>query len=366
MTQPVTAAAILLLLVTATNASAQTAIGKQIADGASISDSVQSVGADSFSGLKVAFPGGVIGYPDLTYQTLAGYRPLTLDLFLPPARFAHAGPRPLIVYVHGGGWIAGNPRRSAAYRDWPKVLASIAAKGYVVASVSYRFSREEPFPAAIQDVKAAVRWLHANGATYQIDPKRTAIWGQSSGGHLSVLAGLSCNVAALEPGARIVPATANVETVASTAAGSDEASDCVQAVVGWFGIYDFTTLKSLRGGATVPITGPRIENVFLDCPEDDCTVARRRFASPIAYVDRSDPPVLLIHGANDRTVDVSQTNELDAALRANGVSVTKVIIPGVDHSWIGKTPEATREASAYALRTTIDFIDAAIGDHRPK
>jgi len=360
------AAAIFLTLVSTTGASAQTDIGKEISDAATIGTTVPAAGPDAFADLRVSLPDGVTGHPDLTYQTLPGYRPLKLDLFLPPARFAKAGPRPMIVYVHGGGWIAGGPRRSAAYADWPRVLASIAAKGYVVASVAYRFSGETPFPAAIQDVKASIRWLRANAATYNIDPKRAAIWGQSAGGHLAALAGLSCNVAALEPGARVVPGASNVETVASTAAGSDQASDCVQAVVGWFGIYNFSTLKSLRGGATTPITGPRIENIFLGCPQDDCTVAQRQFASPIAYVDRSDPPVLLMHGADDRTVVASQTDELDAELRNKGVPVTKIIIPDVDHSWIGKTPESTRDASKYALRTSIDFIDAHIGDHKAK
>jgi acetyl esterase/lipase len=183
-------------------------MGAKIADATVIGAGVQAVGADSFAGVKVDFPDGVTGFPDIPYQTLPGYRPLKLDLFLPPKSFAAAGPRPLIVYVHGGGWMAGGPRRSAAYTDWPKVLASLAARGYVVASVSYRFSREAPFPAAIQDVKAGIRWLRARAATYNIDPKRAAIWGQSAGGHLAALAGVSCNVAALEPGARIAPGTA--------------------------------------------------------------------------------------------------------------------------------------------------------------
>jgi acetyl esterase/lipase len=266
----------------------------------------------------------------------------------------------LIVYVHGGGWIAGGPRRSAAYSDWPKVLASVAARGYVVASVSYRFSREAPFPAAIQDVKAAIRWLRAHAATYDIDPKRAAIWGQSSGGHLAALAGVSCNVAALEPGARIVPRTANVETAPSTAVGSDAVSDCVQAVVGWFGIYDFATLPK-RLGLPQNTPGPGVVDLFLGCPDGNCTSQQRAFASPVTYVDQSDPPVLLMHGSNDHTVPEAQAETFDAALRAAGVPVRKIILPGIDHSWIGETPAATRDASLHALRETIDFIDTQIG-----
>ena len=343
-------------------APADQSIGAKIAEAADIGASVQAVGADSLSVVKVDFPDGVIGYPDIPYQTLPGYRPLKLDLFLPPKSFASAGPRPLIVYVHGGGWMAGGPRRSAAYIDWPKVLASLAARGYVVASVSYRFSREAPFPAAIQDVKAGIRWLRARATTYNIDPKRAAIWGQSAGGHLAALAGVSCNVAALEPGARIVPGTANVETVASTAAGSDQASDCVQAVVGWFGIYDFSTLPKRSSPPPGMPPGPSAEDLFLGCPAGDCTADQRKAASPVTYIDRTDPPFLLMHGSDDHTVPEAQTETFEAALRAAGVPVRKIVVPGVDHSWIGATPIATRDASKVALREAIDFIDAQIGD----
>lgn len=350
----------------ATPVGAQGDLGSRIAARAVVGSSVQAVGADSFAGTKVDFPGGATGYPDLTYQTLPGYRPLKLDLFLPPKSFASRGPRPLIVYVHGGGWMAGGPRRSAAYVDWPAVLASLAAEGYVVASVSYRFSREAPFPAAIQDVKAAIRWLRARSSTYHIDPARAAIWGQSAGGHLAALAGVSCNVAALEPGARIVPRTANVETVASTVAGSDQASDCVQAVVGWFGIYDFATLPKRTSPPPGMPPGPSAENLFLGCPAGDCTAAQRAFASPITYIDKSDPPFLLAHGADDQTVPESQTEQFAAALVAAGVPVRKTVMPGSDHSWIGKTPAATRATSQAALREAIDFIEQQIGDGRRK
>ena len=349
-------------LTATTSTLAQSGFGDQIASAADIGAGVQAVGADAFSATKIDFADGVTGYPDLTYLTLPGYRPLKLDLFLPPARFASSGPRPLVIYVHGGGWMAGGPRRSAAYADWPKVLASLAARGYVVASVSYRFSREAPFPAAIQDVKAGIRWLRARATTYNIDPTRAAIWGQSAGGHLAALVGTSCGVAALEPGGRIVPRAANVETVASTVAGAQDASDCVQAVVGWFGMYDFASMPRRTSPPAGMPAGPSAEDLFLGCPDGNCTAQQKQAASPTTYVDASDPPFLLMHGADDQTVPEAQTETFDAALRAKGVSVRKIVIPAVDHSWIGKTPEATRQASKQALSTSIDFIDAQIGD----
>lgn len=333
--------------------------GSQIAEAARIGAAVQAVGADSFAGLKVDFPGGVVGYPDTTYATLPGYRPLKLDLFLPPSSFT--GARPMIVYVHGGGWMAGGPRRSAAYENWPGILAALAARGYVVASVGYRFSGEAASPAAIQDVKSAIRWLRANAAKYHVDPARAAIWGQSAGGQLAALAGVSCGVAALEPGARAEAKKGNVETVATTVAGADAASDCVQAVVSWFGIYDFTALRAAPG----PQAANSVADAYIGCGESSCD-AQARAASPITYVDAADPPMLLMHGQDDRTVPVSQTHLFDAALRKAGVPVRTIIIPGVDHSWIGATPEATANASRLALREAIDFIDSRIGDAASK
>src|SRR4051812_44605549 len=142
MTKRFVFAAMVLLPAVAMAAPTGQSMGAKIADVTDVGTVVPAAGPDSFAGVKVDFPDGVTGYPDITYQTLPGYRPLKLDLFLPPKTFAPAGPRPLIVYVQGGGWLAGGPRRSAAYTDWPKVLASLAARGYVVASVSYRFSSE--------------------------------------------------------------------------------------------------------------------------------------------------------------------------------------------------------------------------------
>jgi hypothetical protein len=146
------------------------------AEAPALSDHV--ISDDNYPERKVAFPGGVTGLPDLTYETLSGYRPMKLDLYLPPASFA--GPRPFVIYIHGGGWANGIPRTAAVFANWPDVLASFAARGYVTASVSYRFQNEAPFPAAIQDVKAAIRWLHSNAEKYNIDTTRGMTLGSSA------------------------------------------------------------------------------------------------------------------------------------------------------------------------------------------
>ncbi|NHN37891.1 alpha/beta hydrolase [Pseudomaricurvus alcaniphilus] len=334
--------------------------GARITDRAEVGASVRAVGNDSFSGLKVDFAGGVSAYPDVTYASLAGFRTLKLDLFIPPASYSSQGARPLVVYVHGGGWAGGGPRRSAAYADWPKVLGSLAAEGYVVASVAYRFSGEAPFPAAIQDVKSALRWLRVNAAEYRIDPERVAIWGQSAGGHLAALAGTSCGVKHLapDPAAIAKPMSPDVEVVAGAGGDLNLVSDCVQAVVGWFGVYDF---EAQLGADAKDSKDSAIPRRFLDCETITCSKDIMAAASPITYVDPGDPHTLLIHGDADPLVHVSQTDKFYQLLIDAGVPVSKIIIPGVGHSWIGGSPAATAAASRQALQATVDFFEATIG-----
>ena len=356
-----TAPAIALAIATLLAATAQSATpksdGEQIAAAASIGKDVTAVGADSFAAISVGFPDGVRGYPDIPYQTLSGYRPMKLDLFLPPDRFKSAGPRPWVLYIHGGGWVGGGPRRSAAYQDWPRVLASLAAKGYVVTSVAYRFANEAPFPAAIQDVKAAIRWLKANAAKYNLDPERGMTWGQSAGGQLAALAAVTCGVAALSPAARVTPNTTTVELQASTTAGADAQNDCVRGAVAWFGIYDFGKL-ALNG----PNGQPGPQSLFLGCGAEACTRDKLDRASPVHYVDAKDPPIFLMHGDKDQTVPLAQSQEFEAALKSAGVTTRLVVVPGVGHSWIGPTLEATQAASRQALVQSVDFIESTIGD----
>ena len=292
---------------------------------------------DRYPERRIAFPGGVTGLPDLTYSTVSGFRPLTLDLYLPAAQAS--GGAPVIIYVHGGGWTSGHTRHSGAFENWPGVLASLAGRGYVVASINYRLSSEAPSPAAEQDVKSAVRWLRANAARFGVDKRRIGIWGGSAGGTLAALAGTSCGVSALEP------------PVADTKVPAE--SDCVQAVVAWYGVFDFAPLaKNVAAPATVARD--------LGCDATACPDDKIALASAIRHVDRTDPPFLLIHGALDKTVAVSQSERFHAVLQANSVKSQLLILPDVDHSFVGSSAELTRSASLRALHATIDFFDGTL------
>lgn len=278
-----------------------------------------------------------------------GYRPLRMDIYRPAN--AKAANRPLLIWVHGGAWIMGTPQGGSAYADWPGVLAAMAAKGYVVAAISYRLAREEPFPAAIRDVKSGIRWLRAHAGDYGIDPTQVGIWGESAGGHLIGLAATSCGVAALEP-------VDESRRPGARPAEQPLPSTCVQAAVGWFGIYDL----NFEGPVKYPPQPPEDPTrLFVGCQIAQCSVEQKRAVSPVTYIDKSDAQMLLIHGDVDFAVPYQQSEVMAAALKAAGVPVELMIIPGANHGWFGKTQAETVAAHRKALTATIDYFDRRFG-----
>jgi acetyl esterase/lipase len=300
---------------------------------------------DPYPVRETPFAGGVVGRADIVYATLPGFRPLRLDLYLPSGRGVE---RPLVVYIHGGGWQGGHTRHSGAFADWPGVLASLARKGYVVASIEYRLSGEARFPAAVADVKTAVRWLRSRARELGVDRNRAVLWGGSAGAHLAALAAASCGVAELAP------------EFADTAPGGDAPlqaeSDCVQGLVAWYGMFDLSaTNRDMQLDANSPPAS------FLGCLPHACPEVAS-LASPIAHLDARDPPTLLIHGERDRVVPVAQSREFQRALQARGVRSRLIVLSEVDHSFVGESAASTRAASLEALAATFAFIDAAIGE----
>jgi acetyl esterase/lipase len=277
------------------------------------------------------WPGGVSSLADVTYSTIPGFRPLIVDIYLPPRA---GGPKPLILYIHGGGWVGGHTRHSGALANFPAALARLASEGFVVASLEYRLSGEAPFPAAVQDARAALRFLKGNAARYGIDPARTGIWGGSAGGHLTALTALSCGVTTLD-----VPGTA-----------APAGSECAQATVTWYGVFDFASLTAARKDGT-----DGTAEKLMGC-SGRCSDAQYAPASPVTYIDPRDPPFLLIHGEDDKVVPVAQSRLAEARLKAAGVPVESIYIPGVDHSFVGADAAQTRAATLRATNATFDFF----------
>ncbi len=227
---------------------------------------------------------------DLEYVT-GGHERNRLDLYLP-----EKAPRPLpvILWVHGGGWTRGDKTNGPAFR--------FATNGYAVASMNYRFSQHATFPAQIHDCKAAVRWLRANARKYSLDADHIGAWGASAGGHLVALLGTTAGVKDLEgPG------------------GNADQSSRVQAVVDWYGPTDFLTAgaKDTRS------------NLLGGDPQENKEKARK--ASPMTYVSSSAAPFLIMHGDQDRTVPIAQSETFAAALKEAGADATYVVVKGGKH-----------------------------------
>jgi acetyl esterase/lipase len=306
----------------------------------------------------VTFANGVRSILDLQFWAPVGYRPLTLDVYVPPSSVKRpkAG-FPLVVQIHGGGWMIGDKRLSGPFVDWPSVLASLAARGYVVAAIDYRLSSEAQFPMQAEDVKAAIRWLRLNASKYGIDRRRIVTWGESAGAHLAGLAAVSCGVSLLEPKDAKNPFGLTADVT------STRVSDCVQGGVAWFGVFDMMTIQEQAREAHAMSRDEHDapEWRLLGCFADQCKPSLLAAASPVTYVDRGDPPMLLIVGSDDTTVPAKQTLEMAEKLTAVGVTHELVVLPGVNHSFLGKTPEATRDANLKALDATFQFIDNTIG-----
>jgi len=291
----------------------------------------EAVLADNYPERKVTFPHGITGYPDVVYSVLPGFRPLVVDIY---TRSGSGARRPLVLFIHGGGWNSGHTRHSGALANFPQALATLASEGFVVASLEYRLTNEAPYPAQLQDARAAIRFLKANAAKYGIDPSRTGVWGGSAGGHLAALAALTCGETRFDPAPAPAPA----------------GSECVQAAVVWYGPFDFAAML-----ARTP-TGDDAMNALLRCKPAECTKAQVAEASPSTFLDSRDPPFLLIHGETDAVVPVAQSREAEKAFKAAGVSVESIYIPGAAHSFVAATPAATRDATIQATNATFDFF----------
>jgi acetyl esterase/lipase len=275
--------------------------------------------------------GGVTSYADVVYSTISGYRPMIVDIYRPLKR---GGAKPLILYIHGGGWVGGHTRHSGALSNFPAVLAKLASEGFVVASLEYRLAEEARYPAQLQDARAAIRFLKTNAVKYGIDPARVGVWGGSAGGHLAALTALSCGVASLEAAGVVAP----------------KGSECVQSAVTWYGVFDFAALAAGRPGGN-----DSAGNKLLGC-KADCTADEYAPASPVTYVDANDPPFLLIHGEGDKVVPVEQSHLMEVRLNEAGVPVESIYIPGVDHSFVGRNAAETRAATLKATNATFDFF----------
>ncbi len=268
------------------------------------------------------------------YAALPGVRPLELDLYLPPS-----GDRtPAVVFLHGGGWRLGS-RRSlgpAYVRTAPPAFEQVALAGIAVASVDYRLSGEQTWPVQLHDAKAAVRWLRSRADEAGVDAGRIAAWGESAGAQLALLLGLT--------GPGLDEEDGEVGVVG--------ASSAVAAVAAWYPPSDLAALPGDLG--TDPAAADSREALMIGAPLDSVP-DRVREASPITYLRSDVPPVLLLHGRDDRLIPCVQSERFAAAARAAGARVEYETYPGADHMWLGSP-----DAADSALARTIQFLQTEL------
>jgi acetyl esterase/lipase len=260
-----------------------------------------------------------------TYPPHQGTQKLLLDLYLPPTN--PQKPLPIILYIHGGGWL----KNSKEYCPAPVLVP----KGYGVTCINYRYSSEALFPAQIKDVKKAVVWLKNNAQNYNLNPNKIGVLGDSAGGYLSALLGTSAGVQAWEDAKTSTPDSTRVQAVVSLYGPTDfsQVTPAKNKDQPWFHYTQVTTL--LLGG---PISQKKAET---------------KLANPLTYIDSNDPPFLLIHGELDRVVPLSQSEILYEALKTQKVPVKFIKIPNLKHNFRNKNGEGINPE---ILEPMLDFF----------
>ena len=271
-------------------------------------------------------------YLDIPYAALSLAQ--KLDIYLPDEG---EGPFPVILSIHGGAFMGCD---KADIQVFPMLEG--LKRDYAVVALNYRLSWEAKFPALVQDIKAAVRWVRVNAHWYYFDPERIASWGGSAGGYLSTMLGTSDGIPELE----------------DLSLGHPDQPSNVQVVVDWFGPTNFLTMdEHLTASGMPPIEGT--EHNGINSPESWLLGAKIteipelvKAANPVTYIRDNAPPFLIQHGNKDPVVPVQHSIELAEALKdaCGEDKVTLDIIDGAEHG-------DPKFASPLNVNKVLDFLD---------
>jgi acetyl esterase/lipase len=261
-------------------------------------------------------------YKDVVYATVDG-KALALDLYMPAGKKSPS----LIVWVHGGAWYLYDKTQH------PKQLAD---SGFALASLDFRQSTEARFPAQIYDIKAAIRFLRAKAKDYGYRTDKIAIAGASSGGHLAALVGVT---------------NGNKELEGKEGDYLKESSN-VQAIVDYFGASNLTTILAQSTPHGLDVRKPALDKLLGGQPEAVQELAK--LASPVFHVDKTDPPLLLLHGDQDPQMPINQAHELQGAYEKLGLDVAFDVVHGAGHAG----PMFYEEPH---LKRVVDFLQRTIG-----
>jgi acetyl esterase/lipase len=247
-----------------------------------------------------AFPRGTILHGNIAYNNDTLPKHL-LDIYLPANA---SGKLPLVIFIHGGGWLSNDKYADMGYMK--KTVSEIISNGFAMASIDYRFSTQAVFPAQMLDCNRAISFLYDNADKYGFDKNRFAVIGFSAGGHLASMVGLSKNN---NISAFFMPGTSK--------------SFRFKAVVDFYGPAELIMFPG-AGDAKSP------EALLIGAaPLDHPDLAKT--ASPVTYVDKDDPPFLIIHGEKDELVSPNQSRLLSSWLRLSGVPNELIIVKDAPH-----------------------------------
>ncbi|MCU1436891.1 MAG: esterase/lipase [Pseudarthrobacter sp.] len=259
---------------------------------------------------------------EVTYARAIGFRPLTMDIWLPRKAL---GPVPLVLWIHGGAFQLGDRRELPPTFAPDSVFRLLNEAGIACATVDYRHSLEAPFPAQLHDVKAAVRYLREFAVELGVDPGRFGAWGESAGGQLAAMLGLTANREDLHGGLGVQGHPSGISAVADFYGTSSLAR--IPARDELAGLFPPALTAAVPAGMPLQ-PGP----MLVGGSDDPALLAA---ASPVSYVTAGAPPFLLVHGDSDGLVPHEQTDLLAGALAHAGVEHEVVTIKGGDHCFFG-------------------------------
>jgi len=275
--------------------------------------------------VKGIFPSGTKVYGNVAYANDTSHFHL-LDVYLPSGA---SNPRPTVIWIHGGAWMLNDKYADMGYMK--NTIRALLDSGYALASIDYRYSTVAHFPAQVQDCNQAIQFLYDNATEYNLDKTRFALMGFSAGGHLASLIGLSGNNQVKDFYREGKPGSFRIKTVLDFYGPSD-------LVV--LGASPDTSINNDRNAVSIllgalPLNRPDLAKI----------------ASPVTYIDKNDPPFLIVQGEKDESVPYTQSVMLHSWLQLAGVKNDLIIVPGAPHYGPMFDSDSIRAKLFYYLRT---------------
>lgn len=269
-----------------------------------------------------SFPKGTILHGNIPYNNDTLQKHL-MDIYLP----ANAkGRLPLVIFIHGGGWLSNDKYADMGYMK--KTVAEVVSSGFALASIDYRFSTQAVFPAQMQDCNRAIAYLYDNADKYGLDKNRFSVMGFSAGGHLASLVGL-----------------ANNNNIKSFFQPGTSGRFSFKGVVDFYGPSElllFPGSEDAKSPEAILIGAAPLNRPDLS-----------KMASPVSYVDKNDPPFLIIHGEKDDLVSTKHSKLLSAWLTLSGVQNELIIVKDAPHFGPMFDTDEIRTKVIQFLKTTL-------------